>query len=214
MYELYVITDEDLSNGLSHAEIARLACEGGADVIQLRDKHMGKEELLAVAKDIRKITDSHDVLFFVNDHLDVAIESHADGVHLGQSDLELMDPFDIVFKELLIGISVSSPYEAFAAEMSGADYIGLGPVFETSSKDDAGSAVGLASLREISDLVNIPIVAIGGITKENIPSVIAAGADGVAVISAVVSQKDVRGAAKELKGIVDGAVIKASEGRR
>jgi len=115
---------------------------------------------------------------------------------------------------MLIGISVSTLEEALAAEKGGADYIGLGPIFATSSKDDAGSAVGLETLKKIRSAVKIPIVAIGGITKANTPSIIMAGADGVAVISAVVSQKDVKGATADLKKIVDDAVIKASKVRR
>ena len=213
MYELYVVTDEGLSNGLSHSEIAKLACEGGADVIQLRDKNMGKEEMLAAARSIRRITSLHGALFFVNDHPDIALLSEADGVHLGQSDMKLADALRTV-GGMLIGISVSTLEEALAAEKGGADYIGLGPIFATSSKDDAGSAVGLETLKKIRSAVKIPIVAIGGITKANTPSIIMAGADGVAVISAVVSQKDVKGATADLKKIVDDAVIKASKVRR
>jgi thiamine-phosphate pyrophosphorylase len=214
MYGLYVVTDEGLSDGLSHSELARLACEGGADAVQLRDKRMCKEELLAAARDIRRITSLHGALFFVNDHLDVAIASEADGVHLGQSDMCLADAIGASGKKILIGISVSSLKEAYEAERGGADYIGLGPIFATSSKDDAADAVGLGMLAEIKGSVSIPIVAIGGLTKDNIASVVAAGADGIAVISAVVSQKDVRAAANELKRIIDDASVKASKGRR
>jgi len=213
MYDLYVITDEGLSNGLSHAEIARLACEGGADVIQLRDKMMGKDEQLAAAREVRRITSLHGALFIVNDHLDVAVASEADGVHLGQSDMKLADALRTAGKELLIGISVSTPEEALEAERGGADYVGAGPVFATSSKDDAADAIGLDGLVRIRGAVRIPIVAIGGINKGNAASVIAAGADSVSVISAVVAQKDVKAAAEELKKIVDGA-LKASKVRR
>jgi len=212
MYGLYVITDEGLSGGRSHAELAKLACEGGADVIQLRDKMMSKEEQLSAARDIRRITSLHGVLFFVNDHVDIAVASEADGVHLGQSDMKLMDAVKVA-GGMLIGISVSSPDEALEAERGGADYIGVGPVFDTSSKGDAGAGVGLGTLAEIRRSVKIPIVAIGGINKNNAASVISAGADGIAVISAVVSQNDVKKAAEELKRIVDGAV-RASKGRR
>ena len=206
MYGLYVITDENLSNGLSHSEVARLACEGGADVIQLRDKYMDRRELLAAARDIRRITDSYNVMFIVNDHLDIAIASEADGVHLGQEDMGLAEAFMIAGNELLIGISVSSPEEAAKAEKGGADYIGFGPIFGTSSKLDAGPAVGLSALRDIRKVTEIPIVAIGGINEKNAPSVIEAGADGVAVISAVVSQSDIKKAAADLKAIIDAAL--------
>jgi thiamine-phosphate pyrophosphorylase len=214
MYGLYVITDENLSDGMPHAEIARLACEGGADVIQLRGKNMNKAELLRAAKEIRKITSHHGALFFVNDHIDIAIASEADGVHLGQDDMSLENAMRITQMTMMIGISVSTLEEARAAERGGADYIGFGPIFETSSKHDAGSAVGLKFLRLMKNSVNIPVVAIGGITKENIADVILSGADGAAVISAVVSQKDIRKAAEELKTIILNVKVKASTGRR
>ncbi|MDR0335177.1 MAG: thiamine phosphate synthase [Methanomassiliicoccaceae archaeon] len=213
MYSLYVITDEGLSLGRSHSELARLACEGGADAIQLRDKHMCKNELLAAAREVRRITSLHGALFFVNDHLDVAVASEADGVHLGQEDMRLADAVKASGRSLLIGISAATPEEALEAERGGADYVGVGPIFGTSSKDDAGEAVGTERIAAIRNVIKIPIVAIGGITKGNVTSVIAAGADGAAVISAVVSQNNVREAAAELKAIIDGAV-RASKGRR
>ncbi|MDR0198391.1 MAG: thiamine phosphate synthase [Methanomassiliicoccaceae archaeon] len=213
-YGLYVITDEGLSNGLSHAELARLACEGGADVIQLREKRMDKGYILAAAREVRRVTSLYDVIFIVNDHPDIAAAADADGVHLGQEDMGLADAVGMKEKKLLIGISVSSPEEALEAERNGADYVGLGPIFATSSKHDAGNAVGLDAIREMRNAVNIPIVAIGGITKDNISSVIEAGADGAAVISAVVSQRDVVSAAEELKKMINESKVKASKGRR
>ncbi|MCL2786481.1 MAG: thiamine phosphate synthase [Methanomassiliicoccaceae archaeon] len=198
MYGLYVITDEGLSGGLSHQEITRFACEGGADVIQLRDKTMDKERLTRVAMEMRRITSLHGTLFFVNDHVDVALASEADGVHLGQEDTDLVEAVR-TGNGMLIGISVGSADEARAAEAGGASYIGFGPIFGTGSKHDAGPATGLDELRAIKEAVSIPVVAIGGITKENAASVTAAGADGVAVISAVVSQSDITKAARELR---------------
>ena len=208
MYDVYVITDEGLSNGLSHSEITKLACEGGADCIQLRDKNMSREEMIKVAKEMRRITSLHNVLFIVNDHLDVALESEADGVHLGQSDMSVIDAVKLK-GNMLVGISAGSLEEALAAERGGADCIGLGPVFHTGSKHDAGKAIGLDLLKEIRSKVKIPIVAIGGIKKDNAMDVIRSGADGVAVISAVVSQTDVAEATRELKRIVDSAKIRA-----
>ena len=208
MYDLYVITDEELSLGLSHSEIAELACRGGADVIQLRDKKMSKEEMLKAAMEIRRITSLYDVLFFVNDHPDIAIASEADGVHLGQSDMNVMEAVKLN-ENMLVGISVGSLKEALDAEKGGADYIGFGPVFSTSSKHDAGNAVGLELLKKIRSSVKIPIVAIGGMAKHNIKDVITSGADGIAVISAVVSQEDVKKATEELKEIISSAKLRA-----
>ena len=209
MYGLYVITDEGLS-GMSHQEQTRLACEGGADVIQLRDKSMCREEMIAVAKDMRRITSLYDVLFFVNDHIDVALAAEADGVHLGQSDMGLAEAMRIK-GNMLIGISAGSLEESLTAEKGGADYVGLGPIFSTSSKYDAGVAIGTEELKRIRVALNVPIVAIGGITADNASDIIMSGADGVAVISAVVSQKDVKKAAENMKKIVSDAV-KASKG--
>jgi thiamine-phosphate pyrophosphorylase len=206
MYGLYVITDESLS-GLSHQEVTRLACEGGADVIQLRDKTMDDERLTMTARDIRRITSLHGVLFFVNDRLDIALESGADGVHLGQGDMRLTDALKMK-GELLIGISAGTPEQAVAAERDGADYIGFGPVFTTSSKHDARDAVGTGLLKKVREAVRIPIVAIGGITKENAEDVMRSGADGIAVISAVVFQSDITKAAEELKNMIS-AVVRA-----
>ena len=197
--DLYVITDEQIGRGRSHAEIARLACAGGADAIQLRDKHRSPGELIRIGQEIRAITREAGALFIINDSLEVALACGADGVHLGQDDLaagmaRLRAPCPFI-----IGISAGSVAEAIAAEEAGADYVALSPVFATASKDNAGPGQGLAVLREMKAAVSIPVIAIGGITRENLGVVIAAGADGVAVISAVVAQPDITAAARDLK---------------
>jgi thiamine-phosphate pyrophosphorylase len=201
-YGLYVVTDERLSRGLTHVEIARRAIAGGADVIQLRDKACDCTYLRGCASEIRGIARDAGVPFIVNDRLDVALESGADGVHLGQEDMPLKFARRVAPKNFIIGVSASTLQEALDAERDGADYIGLGPVFPTTSKDDAREACGLDLLREVKCRVSIPVVAIGGISAGNAADVIAAGADGIAVISAVVSQDDVTAAARNLKVIV------------
>jgi thiamine-phosphate pyrophosphorylase len=201
-YGLYVITDERLSKGLTHVEIARRALQGGADVIQLRDKHMNCSDLINAAKEIRQLTKGTSTLFIVNDRLDVALISGADGVHLGQKDIPVKFAKKISPPGLIIGVSASTVEEAVKAESEGADYIGMGPVYNTSSKSDAEPACGIDALREACDKVSIPVVAIGGIGMNNAREVLEAGADGIAVISAVVSQDDVTKAANELKEII------------
>ncbi len=201
-YGLYVITDERLSRGLTHPEIARRAIAGGADVIQLRDKACDCSYLGRCAAEIRAITREAGVPFIVNDRLDIALQARADGVHLGQEDTPLKFARRVAPKGFVIGVSASDLAEALAAERDGADYIGLGPVFATPSKDDARAACGLDLLREVKARVSIPVVAIGGIGPHNAAAVLAAGADGIAVISAVVSQEDVAGAARALKRMV------------
>jgi len=202
-YDLYIITDEAIAGGRTHAAIADQATAGGADVIQLRDKRLGCRDLIRIGKQIREITRKSGTLFIVNDRLDVALACGADGVHLGQGDLSpgvarqlAPDP------GFIIGVSVGSTQEAMQAETNGADYVALSPVFSTTSKPDAGSGHGLDLLREIRSNISIPLIAIGGITRDNIGPVIYAGADGAAVISAVVSRKDIAAAAHELKTMI------------
>ncbi|MGA9139193.1 MAG: thiamine phosphate synthase [Methanocella sp.] len=203
-YGLYVITDEKLSKGLTHPQIARLAIAGGADVIQLRDKTCDCTYFGRCAAEIKDIAKEAGVPFIVNDRLDIALQTGADGVHLGQGDMPLKFARRVAPKGFVIGISAGTLREALEAEHDGADYIGLGPVFSTTSKDDAGAVCGLELLKEALSRVSIPIVAIGGIGTHNAADVIAAGADGIAVISAVVSQDDVAGAARALKIIING----------
>jgi thiamine-phosphate pyrophosphorylase len=197
-YDLYVITDEAIAGGLTHAEIARRAIAGGADVIQLRDKACGCRELYRIGRAIRTITMKTGTLFIVNDRLDVALACGADGVHLGQDDIRVGVARQIAPPGFIIGISVGTVDEATRAEQEGADYIALSPVFSTASKNDAGPGRGLIVLREIRRSVSVPVIAIGGITMDNVREVITAGADGVAVISVVVGSKNITAAAQEL----------------
>lgn len=200
-YDLYVVTDEGLSRGKTHAEIAREAVAGGADVIQLRDKDMDSASLYAAALEIAEICKGK-ALFFVNDRLDIALAAGADGVHVGQSDLPADVVRKIVPKEFLIGVSVGSVDEAKKAVADGADYVAVSPVFSTASKSDAGDGHGLDTAKAICDSVSVPVVGIGGLNKENIAEVIRAGIDGIAVISAVVSQEDISASAAELSAII------------
>jgi thiamine-phosphate pyrophosphorylase len=213
-YDLYVITDETIGRGLAHAEIARRAIAGGADAIQLRDKEMSGRELYAAAREIREVACASGTLFIVNDRLDVAIASGADGVHLGQDDLPLACARRLVPPGFIIGISVGCVDEAVRAAKGGADYIALSPTFATGSKDDAGPGRGLAELAAIRAVVAIPLIAIGGVGRSNVGDVIAAGADGVAVISAVVGSADVTGAAREMKSLIAAAKARARQPHR
>lgn len=201
-FGLYVVTDEGLSRGLTHAEIAERAVRGGADVIQLRDKRMGGRKLMEHARKIRLLTREAGKLFIVNDRLDMALASGADGVHLGQEDMAIADARPLVPAGFIIGVTVHDDGEAVSAEKAGADYVGLSPVFQTGSKTDAGEACGLNMVRKVKQAVSIPVVAIGGIGPSNARQVLEAGADGLAVISAVVSQEDVEAAARGLKAII------------
>jgi thiamine-phosphate pyrophosphorylase len=201
-YELYVITDEAIAGGLPHAEIARRAIAGGADVIQLRDKMCGCPELNRIGRTLREITRKTGTLFIVNDRLDVALACGADGVHLGQDDIRAGVARQIAPPGFIIGVSVGTVDEAVIAEQEGADYLALSPVFSTASKNNAGTGRGLGVLREIRRNVSVPVIAVGGINHDNVRDVIATGADGVAVISVVVGSPDITAAARKLKELV------------
>lgn len=201
-YDLYVITDEGLSRGLTHCEQARQALAGGADVIQLRDKQCNCGYLLDCAREMSAAAEKAGKLFIVNDRLDVALQCGAGGVHVGQGDMPLKFVRRVAPKGFIVGVSAGTVEEALTAERDGADYVGFGPVFPTASKADAGPVCGLDLLREVRQRVSIPVVAIGGISAGNAPEVLAAGADGLAVISAVVSQPDVSAATRNLKEII------------
>lgn len=198
-YDLYVITDTAVSGGRTHEEIARLAIEGGADVVQLRDKALSIRDLVCVGQRIGKLTRMAGTLFIVNDRLDVALACRADGVHLGQDDLAVADARALAPPGFIIGASAGSAGEAVRAEHDGADYIAASPVFTTPQKTDAGSCCGLEGLRRIRAEISIPLIAIGGIGMHNVHEVIHAGADGIAVISAVVQSPDIARAARQLK---------------
>jgi thiamine-phosphate pyrophosphorylase len=206
-YDLYVITDEMLAGGLPHAEIARRAVAGGADVIQLRDKYLTSRELVRTGRDIRAITRRAGALFILNDRLDVALSCGADGVHLGQGDISPGVARQLAPPGFIIGVSVGSVDEARVAEQDGADYVSLSPTFSTGSKHNAGPGHGLSRLRKIRHAVSIPVIAIGGIGMENVRDVIRAGADGVAVISAVVSVPDITQAARDLRCRIERAKL-------
>lgn len=202
MFDLYVVTDAGLSKGRSDAEVARLAYEGGADAVQLRMKNVCKKEMLEQANLIRKTADDLCRFFFVNDNVEVALESGADGVHIGQDDMPLEKARDILGEAAIIGVSVDNVEQAIAAQEGGADYVGVGSIFRTSTKPDAKQSVGLGAIYEVRQAVDIPIVAIGGINRGNIQDVIRAGADSAAVVSAVVAQDDVKAAAHELRDLI------------
>jgi len=200
---LYVITDEQLSNGRSHIEIARFAIEGGADVIQLRDKTASSRKLYEDAIAIRKITRDADVSFIVNDRLDIALAVDADGVHVGQKDLPAKVARRLIGSDKILGVSAETVEQAIQAEQDGADYLGVGPIFEArSTKPDASEPMGLVLLREVQCRCKIPVIAIGGINQQNASETIQAGADGIAVISAIVSAQDIASVSHELKKIV------------
>ena len=195
---LHVLTDVVLQSRFSHAELARQAITGGADTIQFRHKGGSTRWMIGTACEIREICRSAGVCFIVNDRMDVAMASDADGVHLGQDDFPIPLAREILGKNRIIGGSAATPEEALQCQAEGADYIGFGPVYATASKEDAGPVSGIQVLRRVVQSLSLPVVAIGGVQGANIPEIVSAGAWGVAVISAVCCRESPEGATREL----------------
>ncbi|MFB6188489.1 MAG: thiamine phosphate synthase [Halapricum sp.] len=200
-WDVYLVTQASLSDGRDTREIVRAAIEGGVDVIQLREKDTTARERYELGLDLRELTREAGVPLIVNDRVDLAQAIDADGVHLGDEDLPVAVARDLLSKEVIIGRSVSFVEDARAAERAGADYLGVGAIYATGSKDDIDDeeyAIGTDRLREICDAVEIPVVGIGGIDASNASEVAAAGADGVAVITAITGADDPAAATREL----------------
>ncbi len=194
-----MIIDPAVCAGRDPLDIARAAIDGGARLIQLRDKVSEKGVQLTLDQALTSLCREADVLFIVNDHADLALAARADGVHVGQKDLPLAVVRQLVGPGLVIGASTNNAHEARRAQADGADYVSVGRLFETGSKADTRPA-STDTIREVKIAVSVPVCAIGGINESNIDQVIAAGADMVAVISAVCSAPDPRDAARRLAG--------------
>ncbi len=194
---LYVVTDRSWLGGRTLAEQVEETLKGGATFIQLREKELDYDSFFKEATEIKALCKSYNVPFVINDNVDIAIACDADGVHVGQSDMEAGNVRMKLGKDKIIGVSAQTVEQAILAEKQGADYIGIGAVFSTSTKADA-DMVSLETLKEICNCVSIPIVAIGGINAQNILELSGTGIDGVAVISAVFAQPDICLATKEL----------------
>jgi thiamine-phosphate pyrophosphorylase len=202
MHGLYVILDRQFLAGRDELDIAGQIIEGGARVIQFRDKQSKKGELLLVAQKLRELCSQAGVLFIINDYLDLAMAVDADGLHIGQEDL----PLPVVRRQLpidkIVGCSVTTVSQATKAQNEGADYIAVGSIFPTTTKKEV-TVVGVDILKELKQIVSTPLVAIGGINQSNVGEVVVAGADAVAVISAVLGEKDVRGTVQKLVAKMD-----------
>lgn len=190
-FKLYLITDRTVT-AKPLPEAVRLALEGGIRAVQLREKDLPIRELLSLAQELREMTREHGAKLFISDRVDVAVAVGADGVHLGTESMPASAVRKIVGGAMLIGVSTHSLDEALAAQAEKADFITYGPIFETPSKMKYGAPVGVKSIRQIKNEVKIPIIAIGGINSGNILPVMSAGADGVAMISAIMAADDIR----------------------
>lgn len=199
---LYAVTDRHWLNGASLYEQVEQAIEGGASFVQLREKELGQEAFLQEAIEIQKLCRKYRVPFVINDNVEIARSIDANGVHVGQSDMEAGDVRALIGKDKILGVSAQTVEQAVLAEKRGADYLGVGAVFHTGSKADA-SEVSFETLKAICEAVKIPVIAIGGISRDNVLSLGGSGICGIAVISAIFAQKDIRGATSELRRLTE-----------
>lgn len=197
---LYAVTDRYWLNDDSLYSHVEKAIEGGVTFVQLREKNLSEEDFLNEAIKINALCKEHNIPFVINDNVDIAIKSGADGVHVGQHDMEATNVRKLLGKDKIIGVSAQTVEQAILAEKNGADYLGVGAVFNTTSKDDAKN-ISHETLKEICNAVSIPVIAIGGITNENIIQLENSGICGVAVISAIFGKPDIKNAANELNKI-------------
>jgi thiamine-phosphate diphosphorylase len=194
---LYAVTDSKWLNGRTLPAVVEEAIAGGVTLVQLREKKLYREEFASLAKEVKKVTDRYRVPLIINDDVEVAKEVDADGVHVGQNDTSVEEARRVLGPDKIIGVSAHNVEEALTAQGKGADYLGVGAAFTTSTKLDA-SALSMDTLRAICQAVSIPVVAIGGINKDNILELKGTGIDGVAVVSAVFAAENVKEAAEDL----------------
>ena len=193
--KLYVITESCISRGRSNERVVKEAIEGGAEIIQLREKNWAKDKVKEEAIKLLKICRKNKALFVVNDYVDLALEIGADGVHLGQSDMPIKEARKICGNKLIIGLSTHSVEQAIKANKEGIDYITIGPIYNTRAKD---YTVGPEIIKDILKKIKKPLIAIGGINKSNIDEVLSQGVSNIAVISAVVGAEDIKKSANDL----------------
>ena len=202
---IYAVTDRAWLGESTLAEQVELAIKGGATFVQLREKHLDYESFLSLAKEIKEVTDRYKIPFVINDNIEVAIACDADGVHVGQSDMTAGDVRARIGENKILGVSAETVELAKLAEQNGADYLGVGAMFSTSTKLDA-ELITLDTLKGICSAVSIPVVAIGGIGEHNIMQLKGSGIDGVSVVSAIFAQPDITAATQRLNALAQETV--------
>ena len=199
---LYAVTDRSWLNGETLYSQVEKTLEGGTTFVQLREKELDEEHFLEEAKEIKELCRKYRVPFVINDNVDIALAMDADGVHVGQSDMEAGDVRAKLGPDKIIGVSAQTVEQALLAQKRGADYLGVGAVFHTGSKADAKD-VSHETLKEICEAVDIPVIAIGGISKNNVMELAGSGICGIAVISAIFAQNDIKSATEQLKALTE-----------
>ena len=197
---LYAVTDRMWTGRQTLLEQVEDALKGGATCVQLREKELDEESFLQEAYEMKALCEKYGVPFFINDNVDIAIRCKADGIHVGQDDMEASNVRALVGEDIMIGVSVNCVEQALAAVQAGADCLGVGAMFSTSTKLDADS-VSFETLRDICQAVDIPVVAIGGISKDNMMQLKGTGVDGVALVSAIFAAENIEAECRELKAL-------------
>ena len=196
--QLYLVTDRHWLKAHSLYEDVEAAINGGVTCVQLREKHLNRQLFVQEAKELKELCNQNQIPLIINDNVEVMLEVDADGIHVGQSDMQAQDVRKLIGSDKVLGVSVQTVEQAITAQNAGADYLGVGAVFPTGTKDDA-IEVDLATLQDICQHVDIPIVAIGGINQENLLQLKGSGIDGIAVVSAIMAAEDIIEATKQLK---------------
>lgn len=196
--QLYLVTDRHWLKAHSLYEDVEAAINGGVTCVQLREKHLNHQLFVQEAKELKELCNQNQIPLIINDNVEVMLEVDADGIHVGQSDMQAQDVRKLIGSDKVLGVSVQTVEQAITAQKAGADYLGVGAVFPTGTKDDA-IEVDLATLQDICQHVDIPIVAIGGINQENLLQLKGSGIDGIAVVSAIMAAEDIIEATKQLK---------------
>jgi thiamine-phosphate pyrophosphorylase len=197
-FTLYLVTDRNNTRARDLNFVIEEALIGGVKAVQLREKNLSSRDLYAIASDLRKLTARYGALLFINDRIDIALAVDADGVHLGTGSMPVLRAREIFGEEKLIGVSCHNSISALSAQELDADFITFGPVFYTPSKAAYGDPVGVKNLEDITGLLRLPVFALGGINRDNVSRVMAAGAHGIALISAIMAAEDPRNEAEQL----------------
>ncbi|WP_179887124.1 thiamine phosphate synthase [Bacillus sp. AFS088145] len=201
-YKLYLVTDRDVLGSRELVQSVEEAIKGGTTIVQIREKNCSSLDFYKIAMQVKEVTSKYNVPLIINDRLDIALAIKADGLHIGQEDLPLTVARKIVGEDMIIGVSASTLEEAMIAQEQGADYVGIGSVYPTSTKLDA-KYLALDELRRIREAVKIPIVGIGGINEKNVSELMETNIDGVAIVSAILGKEDIKSAAEHLSMLVN-----------
>lgn len=204
-YSLYLVTSREVLVNCNIEEAVEKAILGGTTLVQLREKDISTMEFYNIAKKIKNVTEKHNIPLIINDRIDIALAVDAEGVHVGQSDMPAVIARKLIGENKILGVSASNITEALKAQADGADYIGIGAIFSTNSKQDADH-VTVEQLSEINEKIHIPSVAIGGINKNNINLIKDTGISGVSIISAILGEKDVMRASEEILKAFKGTI--------